>query len=200
MRKNAREERTTLPSADQARGSTAAEGIGSPGRITEAERNAQPDNSAPAPSATEGELGGRPGVAFEAEAAAGLGDVAGEQEQRLTGAQLLDLCDMSKGLLVRLLGNSWKLDAVLVEKLAPINPATRSLLSNFADQAAQYLPAANANAPLIGALAFAGLLAGDLFSTWSKLKADRQKAAATEERGTPVLATSPVIGAEDIVA
>lgn len=99
-----------------------------------------------------------------------------------------------------------ELDARLVATAGELPASTRATLRTFAPQVARYLPALNANAPLVGALCFAGILAADLFGTWSKLKAatpavvdvpNARAAAAAKEAAGPV---AVVIGREQMQA
>lgn len=202
MSKNAVKNRSARTSAIPAPAAAASEQQ----QITEAERTAQPAATSSTETArsetasTDNEkLGGSgPDLGGAAQASAFGADQAAAPDQRMTGQQLVELVAMSKGLLVRLAARSLKVPAEVVEQLAPIQPGTKALLSGFADQAASYLPALNANAPLIGALAFAGVLAADLMGAWNGLKAASPKAQAQRADADQAQPRSTVVGAEDI--
>lgn len=183
VRKAVRENGARGTSGDAARGSDQAArgsaggsaGAGATARITEAERLAEPP-SGPAGAAPV-EPDGRPGVEPNA------GELGGEAAREAAGAgtapepvtmspaELVGLLELAKGLLVRAVGAAVKAPAELVEELAPIPPVTRTLLDRFAVDAVRYLPALNANAPLIGAVAFGALAALDIYGATKRLRA-----------------------------
>lgn len=166
-------------SADQAARGRAGDstGAGATARITEAERQAAPPGGPAAESAAPVEPDGRPGVeptagelGGEAARAAAGADFAPEPAS-MSPAELVGLLELAKGLLVRAVGAAVKAPAELVEELAPIPPVTKSLLDRFAVDAVRYLPALNANAPLVGAVAFGALAALDIYGATKRLRA-----------------------------
>lgn len=151
-------------------------------------------------------------VAEQAEAAADA--AAGEPAPELGGAaptpdfvppaltpeQLLALVETGKGLLVTLAGKAWKIPDDRVAELAKLDPSTRATLAIFAPDAVRYLPALSSNAPILGAVCFAGFLALDLYQTSLRLRAERAELAAPA--GSPAAPRdahgSRIVGAENL--
>lgn len=138
----------------------------------------EPLGRTPVDDAPPADLGGQ-----AAESAAGGFDQAPAPPATMDPAELVGLVELAKGLLVRAVGASVKAPTELIEQLAPIPPMTRQLLDRFAVDAVKYLPALNANAPLVGALAFAGLVALDLYGATKRLKAAGAAANRPTTRG-----------------
>jgi len=106
----------------------------------------------------------------QAAAEAGGFEEAPPAERRLTGAELVKLLEVGKLGLVKTIGKRAGLAPEVTDPLAKIAPDTRALLETFGDDAASFLPALNASAPVIGACVFALVAGFDLWSTTSELK------------------------------
>lgn len=107
-------------------------------------------------------------------------DAAAEPAPSMGPDELVGLAEMGKGMLVHLLATTWKVDLAQHPGLDAIAPETKAILRTFAPQLLSYMPALNANAPLVGAACFVGILGMDLLRATSTLKSAR--AAASERK------------------
>lgn len=114
--------------------------------------------------------------------------------------QIVGLVELVKGFAAEVYGSKVGASREAVLAASKIPEGTRRMLRQFAPSMAHYLPALNANAPLVGAVAFVGLVALDFMATRRALDAFATKPDPANPPGkssaSRVVPSSPFDGNE----